>query len=110
MKLSSIVYASVVTLIAAAFAAEGALAAAGGRGIGITSGGGNKDVPTSTAQPTTNCPKDWSWNATAKKCVATDSINYNASKSNTGNMMAPAPATQTTNVHKPTHTSSTPPK
>jgi hypothetical protein len=74
----------------------------------MTSGGGNKGFGVTNQTP--SCPTDQSWDAATKKCVATSAVNYNSSKSNSGNMTAPAPATQTTNVHKPTDTSSTPPK
>jgi hypothetical protein len=44
-----------------------------------------------TAPVSQSCPTGQSWDATTKKCVATDSINYNASKSNTRNVAARGP-------------------
>jgi len=79
MKLSSIVYASIVAL--AAFAANGAVAK------NVSDGAAKGQANESTAQPTT-CPAGQGWDAATKKCVATSSINYNASKSNTGNLTA----------------------
>ena len=101
MKLSSIVCASIAVL-----AMTGS--AFGDPSINYNASKSNTGNA-AVGQPTA-CPTGQSWDAATKKCVATSAVNYNSSKSNTGNMMAPAPATQTGNVHKPTDTSSTPPK
>ncbi len=61
MKLSSIAYASIITL--AAFAANGAVAK------NISDGAAKGQATEGTAQPTT-CPAGQSWNASTKKCVA----------------------------------------
>ena len=101
MKLSFIVCASI--LVVAAFAVDGAFAK------NISDGAAKGQANEGTAQPT-SCPTGQSWDSATKKCVATSDVNYNSSKSNSGNSVATAPATETTNVHKPTDTSSTPPK
>jgi hypothetical protein len=102
MKSSFIVCALIVLL--AGVAADGALADPSINYNASKSNTGNVTVGQTT------CPSGQAWNAVTRKCVATSSVNYNSSKSNTGNMAAPAPASQTANVHKPTDTSSTPPK
>lgn len=47
-----------------------------------------------------SCPKGQTWNSASNKCVPTDSINYNASKSNTGNTtVQPGGSSQPGNPH-----------
>lgn len=84
MTASSRTSVFLTSLAASAFLAGAALAGPGGT-IGMTSSGNPKSPPSGTAQPTTNCPTGQVWDAAAKKCVATSAVNYNSSKSNTGN-------------------------
>ncbi len=99
MKLSSTVFASIAML---------AVTAGASADPSINYNASKSNTGNTTVGQTTTCAAGQSWDATTKKCVATSAVNYNSSKSNSGNMMAPA--TQTSNVHKPTDTSSTPPK
>jgi hypothetical protein len=81
MKLSSIVCASVFTFAEIALTADAASA-------NTTSSRSNTTHNGMAGPSSPNCPTGQSWDAAAKKCLATDSINYNASKSNTGSLTA----------------------
>jgi hypothetical protein len=51
---------------------------------------GSHDTIATDAQQT--CPKGQTWDAHVKKCVSPSSINYNSSKSNTGNVTLAPPS------------------
>jgi len=54
---------------------------------GAAKGQANEGV----APDTGNCTKDQVWNSQTKTCDPAQSINYNSSKSNTGNVTGPPP-------------------
>jgi hypothetical protein len=88
MKLSSIVCASVVALSGFVLTADCAFAAS--KVIQHSNLPNNKTDPTCPAGETAATDP-----ATGKRqCVMPDAINYNASKSNTGSIAAPAPGDQ----------------
>jgi hypothetical protein len=105
MKISSIVCASFAALVVSAFAADGAFAK------NISDGAAKGQANEGTAPATTSCTTGYSWDAATKKCVATTSINYNASKSNTGSVTA-TPLNNRSNVSgsaQPASTGAPPP-
>ncbi len=83
MKLLSVARAPVAMIAVATFVAGVALA-----GTTNTTTRSNTQH-NGTAPATQSCPTGQTWDAAAKKCAAPSSINYNASKSNTGNVTAP---------------------
>jgi hypothetical protein len=82
MKRSSGWHTSLFALAVFATASSGALADKSYN----ASHSNTANIAAAPAPAGTSCPTGQAWNATAKKCVLTDSVNYNASKSNTGNV------------------------
>jgi len=90
MKLSSTVFAAIVTLVALAFAADGAFASDSKPVAGMTTHGGSKGYG-ATAQPTTNCPTGKVWNAATKKCVEPTATPLNNRQTLNGEVESPMP-------------------
>jgi hypothetical protein len=73
MKLSSILSASIAIVATISFTADAASAAP------------DTTHNVMAGSPSQTCDTGQTWDAAAHKCIAVSSINYNASKSNTGN-------------------------